>query len=127
MRRLETTRSGLCPCVFVFSSPGGTRGLIFSASVFNFFEVLIVEFYIYTTLGHLVDVQGPPLRGGVPTRTLFSQISERQAEMFGVPEGAVKMPKQRLISLCTRKSEMDGQEGILSRNKTSLILINFLF
>lgn len=89
--------------------------------------MLIVEFYIYTTLGHLVDVQGPPPRGGVPIRTLFSQISERQAEMFGMPEGAGEMRKQRLIAPCTRKSEMDGLEGILSRNKTSLILINFLF
>lgn len=48
--RLETTRLGLCPHIFVFISPGGTRGLILSASIFNFFEVLIVEFYIYTTL-----------------------------------------------------------------------------
>lgn len=48
--RLETTRLGLCPHIFVFISPGGTRGLILSASIFNFFEVLIVEFYVCTTL-----------------------------------------------------------------------------
>lgn len=72
--------------------------------------MLIVEFYIYTTFGHLVDVRGPPPRGGVPIRTLLSQISERQAEMFGVPEGAVEMTEPRLISFCTRKSEMDKQD-----------------
>lgn len=60
----------------------------------------------------MVDIQGPPPRGGVTIRTLLSQISERQAEMFGVLEGAVEMTEQRLISPCTRKSEM-GEQGVL--------------
>lgn len=53
--------------------------------------------------GHLQEVES--LLG-----LLLSQISERQAEMFGVLEGAVEMTEPRLISFCTRKSEMDRQD-----------------
>lgn len=99
--RLETTRLGLCPSIFLFISPGGTRGLIFSAFVFNFFEVLIVEFHIYTTL----TFGGCPGRisKGYPVRTLLSQISGKQ-RWLGCLRVRWKWLSRDWYLSCTRRS-----------------------